>query len=1060
MAELIPISGCEDLNRKLDLIFVHGLNGDSHTTWQKDNDPAKFWPGWLGEDFPKIGVWSLDYEVSASDWKGHSMPLYNRARNSLELFDLKKIGHRPIGFVCHSLGGLLVKEILRLANEFNHASWKTIAEQTRFIVFLSTPHSGTNMPNWINYIGKLLRTSVSVRELEASNPQLLQLNNWYRSNAGQLKIKTYVFFENLPTHGILVVNEASADPGITGVQPIPLDADHSTICKLDKKSGHVYERISQLLYETLSSIKNTNSTSPANMPAEEKVNPDFNQYHALPNHAFPGSLKLAFCERLGTSWRNLADILEIKPSDQALFQQGLEPRAIWEWLHERERLTELPWALRSIDRNNLAEEFNRYPPQTAGQQSGINVEALQAFYQQCVTNWSKPRYALDSRFVDLTLLIDQGADAQGPRWQPKSEKFQSLNEVLAHTTEPLVILGAPGSGKSTLLRHFELINAQAALDQLKQNPTANTHLTFFIQLNDFKGQRASDPTPLPLEWLSERWAHYHPDLPDLRALIKAERITLLLDALNEIPYRNAEVIQLWKDFLAELEAFQSNTRVIFTCRSLDYSAPLSSKERPVPQVRIESLSDDKIQDFLRQYSPDHGETLWRNLKHGAQLDLFRSPYFLKMLIEESIDGQIPSGHAALFTAFVRRLIKREIENPNNLLFEAGDLLNARDIQRLTLASGGRTDYELPKRGRLIPKLGLLAFQMQKLSQQQGSGQVKIDYDQALAMLEDPLSEEILVAGVAMNVLEQDLAQDQVFYIHQLLQEYFAAHHFAAAPEPDLAHQAWRRGDNTSAGQKLQWREKRKYLQAHATQIREWQRQGRITSEQADDWETIAQWSDEFFEAQLSDNFPGGRLTEPAFWQDDTFNRPAQPVVGICWHEANAYCAWLGAHSSQAFRLPSEAEWEAAARGSIARRLAYGDTFDSRRTNTFESHIRAATPVGVFPDGNTVEGLQDMTGNVWEWTSSLLQSYPYDPHDGRENPDGPDDGRRVVRGGSWYSLQVSARAAVRYSFTPGSRYYDLGFRLACSSHIVHPLQGHRCRRPWNVGRHLLSLHARA
>ncbi|SFL94800.1 alpha/beta hydrolase [Nitrosomonas communis] len=362
MAELLPISGCDETDRELDLIFVHGLNGNGYTTWQKDNDPNNFWPRWLGEDHPNIGVWSLEYEVSASDWNGHSMPLYNRARNSLELFDLKNIGHRSIGFVCHSLGGLLVKEILKLANESNYGSWKPVAEQTRFIVFLSTPHSGANMANWINYIGKLLRTSVSVHELEANNPQLLELNNWYRSNAERLKIKTYVFFENLPTHDILVVNEASADPGITGVHPIPLDADHSTICKLDKKSGHVYERISQLLNETLSSIKKINSTSLSNTPVQEKTNPNFNPYHASSNHAFPGSLKLAFCERLGHSWRELADILEIRPSEQARFQQGLEPKAIWEWLEQRKRLTELPSALRRIDRHDLAEEFDRSRP--------------------------------------------------------------------------------------------------------------------------------------------------------------------------------------------------------------------------------------------------------------------------------------------------------------------------------------------------------------------------------------------------------------------------------------------------------------------------------------------------------------------------------------------------------------------------------------------------------------------------------------------------------------------------------------------------------------------------
>ena len=829
------------------------------------------------------------------------------------------------------------------------------------------------------------------------------------------------------------------------------------------------------------------------------------------------------------------------------------------------------------------------------------------------------------RFVDLTLLLDQGAEAQGPRWQAKSESFQTLQQVLKTTAEPLVILGAPGCGKSTLLRHYELENAQAALAELAQSGEAQPPLTFFIQLNDFKGSRPGDPPPTPLAWLTERWTQRNPNLPDLPALMKTGRITLLLDALNEIPYRNREVIQLWKDFLSELESFNCATRVIFSCRSLDYSAPLSSKDRPVPQVRIESLSDDKVRDFLLKYSPDYGENLWDNLKNTAQLNVFRSPYFLKMLIEQSIDGEIPGGRAALFTAFVRRLITREIENPDNKLFQAGELLHGRDIQRLTLTHNGKTPCELPKRGLLIPKLGLLAFQMQKQIDRQESGLVKIDYDQALAILDHPLSEKILEAGVAMSVLEQDLAQDQVFYIHQLLQEYFAAQHFAVAPEPELAQQAWqadvvapslqetlktlpdsdplpplpatgweetlvlasamltnpdafiselmtanlalagrcaaqpdvsvsqalknqlqwalvertqnpkadlrariaagyslgelgdpryqkmqgpfgvfllpplltipggvytigsddeglyedeapphpvtldafqlgrfpvtdaewrlfmeaggydderwwqceaakawRRGENTSEGPKLLWRENRKTYQDHFADIRKWQRQGKITSKQADGYEQIAQMSDAAFEEVLATSFPGGKSIEPAFWHDDAFYRSAQPVVGICWHEAMAYCTWLSAQSGLSFRLPSEAEWEAAARGFAGRRYAYGNAFNVELANTFESHIRATVPIGIFPGGDTTEGMEDMTGNVWEWTTSAYQDYPYDPNDGRENPES--DARRVMRGGSWDVDQGDARAAFRFNFTPDYRYYSLGFRVVCSSPI--------------------------
>jgi formylglycine-generating enzyme required for sulfatase activity len=228
------------------------------------------------------------------------------------------------------------------------------------------------------------------------------------------------------------------------------------------------------------------------------------------------------------------------------------------------------------------------------------------------------------------------------------------------------------------------------------------------------------------------------------------------------------------------------------------------------------------------------------------------------------------------------------------------------------------------------------------------------------------------------------------------------------------------------------REIRQYFQTHYDEIRDWQRQGRITSQQADFWEEIADMDDEAFEALLDEWYPPGRQTQPAFWNNEAFNNPAQPVVGVCWYEARAYCAWLSAQTGQPFRLPTEAEWEAAARGRAGRRYAYGDEFDASRCNAFETHVRRTTPIGVFPGGETPEGFIDMTGNIWDWTGSLFQPYPYAADDGREDPAG--DARRVVRGGSWNGGQTNARAAYRYFNAPDSRNFNIGFRLACSSPI--------------------------
>ena len=138
------------------------------------------------------------------------------------------------------------------------------------------------------------------------------------------------------------------------------------------------------------------------------------------------------------------------------------------------------------------------------------------------------------------------------------------------------------------------------------------------------------------------------------------------------------------------------------------------------------------------------------------------------------------------------------------------------------------------------------------------------------------------------------------------------------------------------------------------------------------------------------------------------------------------------------------EWEAAACGLPRRawlglgrpkpRLyPWGGRFEPGRCNSFESHLRRTTPVGVFPGGDNPAGLADLAGNVFEWTGSLHQPYPYDSQDGRENLESM-DGRRVARGGSWDGSLDYARAAYRDRRSPGSRSFNLGFRVLCVAPI--------------------------
>ena len=152
-----------------------------------------------------------------------------------------------------------------------------------------------------------------------------------------------------------------------------------------------------------------------------------------------------------------------------------------------------------------------------------------------------------------------------------------------------------------------------------------------------------------------------------------------------------------------------------------------------------------------------------------------------------------------------------------------------------------------------------------------------------------------------------------------------------------------------------------------------------------------------------------------------------PVVKVSWDDAVAFCAWASQATGHKVRLPSEAQWEKAARGMDGKRYPWGkDVPDPSRLN-YSRNVGGTTPVGKYsPQGDSPYGVSDMAGNVWEWTSSLYKPYPYNADDGREDPQSRDV--RVVRGGSWNFNQVFTRAAARYGHYPHIRGSNIGFRV--------------------------------
>jgi formylglycine-generating enzyme required for sulfatase activity len=853
------------------------------------------------------------------------------------------------------------------------------------------------------------------------------------------------------------------------------------------------------------------------------------------------------------------------------------------------------------------------------------TESLDRFNRQAIEILTQPRYQIDSRFVKLTLLLDKGANAEGVRFvqDEKRGEYDSLLTLLSDVDDHfLVLLGSPGSGKTTLLRRLQLRNAWIDLEG------QGGQVTFFASLNRYRRQGQDRVLPDPWDWLAEEWRGQDENLPDFKALFAQGRLVLLLDGLNEMPHRDKddyrERITRWRRFLQDTE-HHGNT-MVFSCRNLDYSAPLGSGSAAVRQIRVEPLADEQIQTFLRLYLDDQGDAVWQTLHQDRQqVDLFSNPFFLSLLVEQvGESGTIPAGQAELLTGFVRRTLKREMIDRESPLLEPGLFLSEDDCQQL-LQGVWASLHDLPWEGGLIGHLEKLAFDMQAGRQSEEAAQVRILEKDAESRIEHERARDLIRAGVQLNVLDKDMATREIYFYHQLIQEYFAARVLAVEPDPgrvavpweadqiqpslaetleglevsdplpgapttgweettvlaaamardqtgfvsdlmeanlplaarcaaspevslspqvlgeirkalldrirdpqadlrariaaaeslgDLgnphfirrmgphgayleppvvkipggeypigsddsqfddekpahsvelepfeigvfpvtnaeyrlftdaggyvderwweteAAKAWLRGEGAAESRRQAVREYRDYLKDFSDGFLKNQT---LAPDQIEYELWLKHVSDEELERVLEDKLPSDEIyNRPQYWEDSRLNHASRPVVGLSWFEARAYCAWLSVQTGQVYELPTEAEWEAAAGGAEGRDYAYEGDFDPAKCNTFETHIRGTAPVGVFPQGRTPEGVHDLSGNVWEWTTTIwgrdFQSpeygYPYDGGDGREDPE--DGGsRRAVRGGSWHDLQADARAASRGRYHPTARNYSVGFRI--------------------------------
>jgi formylglycine-generating enzyme required for sulfatase activity len=255
---------------------------------------------------------------------------------------------------------------------------------------------------------------------------------------------------------------------------------------------------------------------------------------------------------------------------------------------------------------------------------------------------------------------------------------------------------------------------------------------------------------------------------------------------------------------------------------------------------------------------------------------------------------------------------------------------------------------------------------------------------------------------------------------------------------------WLKGEDVTGGQFKTWLDNWKWLQDNPNWKEQFEQSGNYSPQEIEAYEEVAKMSEDELKTELGKSLSQKSRSQPEYWKDRERNNPSQPVVGITWFEARAYCAWLSSVTGKTIRLPTEVEWEAAARGLPSpaplslfgrgaggegheRKYPWGNDWDKDKTNSIEGRVLKPSPVGAYAAAGAVGpcGAEDQAGNVYDWTSSLYLPYPYHAEKSEQEKA---DGERVVRGGSWYGNRGYVRCAYRYGSVPANFYGLIGVRL--------------------------------
>lgn len=244
---LITVGTCAESPVALEVLFFHGLGGDAHASWGGP-DESGYWPSWLLLDAKGVDVFSINYAAPKFHVNGKiaNMPMYDKALEICDYLVSSGIGKKPLVVICHSLGGLLIKQILRVCQDSEDKNFQKLFENIRGVIFLATPHDGSGMADLVQCF-PVLGSSKIVEAMEQDGANLRDLKAWFSKTAVDREIRIKSYYEMKPTNGVVIVGQNSANPDVHGSTVVAADADHVSIAKPTNSKSPVYRGVVQFI---------------------------------------------------------------------------------------------------------------------------------------------------------------------------------------------------------------------------------------------------------------------------------------------------------------------------------------------------------------------------------------------------------------------------------------------------------------------------------------------------------------------------------------------------------------------------------------------------------------------------------------------------------------------------------------------------------------------------------------------------------------------------------------------------------------------------------------------